>query len=112
MTRILRRSFGFAIALMWLAALVVAPATAQAAMNQGGGLGFSCDVNTTVCDCTGSWEGADCQAMSKNCDFTGTIHKACGATGCRCWMKPAGTPPARTGGKPSVKGVKPKALAN
>ena len=31
------------------------------------GLSFSCDVNTTKCRCEGTLEGADCQAMLKNC---------------------------------------------
>lgn len=33
----------------------------------GSGLNFSCDVNKRQCECTGVEEGADCQAMKKNC---------------------------------------------
>lgn len=46
-------------------------ASAQAASNRGGTrLSFNCDVNTRKCKCDGIWEGADCQAMKKNCDLT------------------------------------------
>ena len=40
-----------------------------AASNQGTGRvqGFSCDVNTRKCTCSGIWSGADCEAMKKNC---------------------------------------------
>jgi hypothetical protein len=49
-------------------ALFILSATAQAASNLGsGGLGFSCDVNTRKCTCSGVWDGADCEAMKKNC---------------------------------------------
>jgi hypothetical protein len=41
---------------------------AQAASNLGGGsFGFSCDVNTRQCKCSGIESGADCQAMKQNC---------------------------------------------
>lgn len=53
-----------------LAATLAITATAShAAINQGGSTGtsFSCDVNTNTCACTGTWEGADCKAMRKNC---------------------------------------------
>lgn len=52
-------------------ASIAAVGAAQAASNSGRpGLSFSCDVNTKKCTCSGIWEGADCQAMKKNCDMT------------------------------------------
>lgn len=59
------------IAVVAILAILASIAAALAARNQGGsGLGFSCDVNTRKCVCDGIWEGADCQAMKKNCDLT------------------------------------------
>ncbi len=60
------------------AALVIfaSVSAAQAASRQpgGGGLGFSCDVNTQKCECAGVETGADCAAMKKNC---GTNNLSC-----------------------------------
>ena len=40
----------------------------HAASNQRpAGMGFQCDVNTKRCTCSGIWDGADCEAMKKNC---------------------------------------------
>jgi hypothetical protein len=58
--------------------MTAAASAAQAAVNLGGGprgTNFSCDVNTRECKCTGTWEGADCQGMKKNCE--GSIYKIC-----------------------------------
>ena len=71
-------------------AIVVSVSTAEAATNQGGGgLGFSCDVNTTVCKCDGDIEGADCKAMSINCKWVDGKRITCptGAGSCTCTMK-------------------------
>jgi hypothetical protein len=54
------------VAFMFATALSLNPAGA-ATKQTGGGLGFTCDVNTKQCKCEGTWEGADCQAMKKNC---------------------------------------------
>lgn len=52
-----------------LTALLASIAIAQAASSQRspGGLDFSCNINTKKCYCEGVPEGADCQAMKKNC---------------------------------------------
>jgi hypothetical protein len=73
------------------AAFVIAATAAQAETKQGGsqGLGFSCDVNTGVCECTGSLEGADCKGMLPNCKVTrpdGTIWTLCEDGKCKCKM--------------------------
>jgi hypothetical protein len=51
---------------------------------------FSCDVNRRECTCEGVWEGADCQAMKKNCKAGRDPAQGCwpgfGAAGCRCTM--------------------------
>ena len=52
-----------------MAAIAVLSGSSIAANQQigGGGLSFSCDVNTQRCECDGVEAGADCQAMKKNC---------------------------------------------
>jgi hypothetical protein len=70
----------------------------QAAINSGGGprgAGFTCDVNTRECTCTGTWEGADCQGMKKNCQ--GSIYKIClekPEAFCTCTMAITRRPPS------------------
>jgi hypothetical protein len=56
-----------------MAVIAVLSGDAMAANQQigGGGLGFSCDVNTQRCECSGVETGADCQGMKKNCAATG-----------------------------------------
>jgi hypothetical protein len=70
------------------------------------GLGFSCDVNTKQCSCTGTYDGADCTAMKANCDSKcdnddgSKCYKIeCNATGCSCKMART-EPPASAGGAP------------
>lgn len=80
---------------LFLAAVLAVSATAAyAAVSQGGSTGanFSCDVNTGDCSCTGAWEGADCQAMKKNCKEPKNYN--CNSTpplGCSCSMFPSRT---------------------
>lgn len=86
---------------------------AHAATNRGPrGLGFSCDVNTRECKCDGKWEGADCEAMKKNCDLTKIYVCAIEPPyGCTCTMAKAikrpkasvrpTVPPATIQGKPN-----------
>jgi hypothetical protein len=52
-----------------MAAIAALSAASMAANQQigGGGLSFSCDVNTQRCECSGVETGADCQGMKKNC---------------------------------------------
>ena len=56
----------------------------------GPGLGFSCDVDTRVCKCKGTWSGADCQAMKKNCASSGPFGSSIkcpkGANYCTCTL--------------------------
>jgi hypothetical protein len=64
----------------------------QAASNSnlgGGGLGFSCDVNTMRCTCVGDILGADCQAMKRNCDSSKGPIVSCptGVGSCGCRLK-------------------------
>jgi hypothetical protein len=92
---------------------IAAVGTAQAAQNRGGaGFGFSCDVNTKKCTCSGIWEGADCQAMKKNCDLSRptacTIYPPyeCSCTLAKTIRRPntsvrPTTPPTAVQGKPN-----------
>lgn len=68
----MHRSLLIVAALLWASG--VAPAS-SAPIRIFGGLSFTCDVNTTKCRCEGDWEGADCQAMKKNCK--GDIYDIC-----------------------------------
>lgn len=52
------------ILLLWTSS---ATSVLNAPITTGSGLNFSCDVNTRQCECSGVPEGADCQAMLKNC---------------------------------------------
>ena len=66
-------------------------ASVQAASNQGSGggiLGFSCDVNTMTCKCTGDIRGADCEAMRDNCVSVEGIVISCSGQNCTCRLKP------------------------
>jgi hypothetical protein len=72
-------------------------ATAAYALISGGGpsgTNFSCDVNTQKCECSGVLEGADCQAMLKNCKDgkTSSCHDEPGDKWCRCTMSMTGQP--------------------
>lgn len=67
-------------------------------------LGFSCDVNTTQCTCTGARDGADCKAMRKNCDTkcdAGSSGECtvleCTGSGCSCKMARTGRPTSSSG---------------
>ena len=98
------RAFG--IALLALIALIAA---AQTAPNTGssptGSLDFKCNVLTRKCSCKGIWEGADCQAMKKNCDLSkGWVCSINPPHRCTCTLsasyrkpknspRPAGPPP-------------------
>lgn len=56
--------------ILWVIIALFASLTiAHAASSQRspGGLDFSCNINTKKCYCEGVPEGADCQAMKKNC---------------------------------------------
>jgi hypothetical protein len=50
-------------------AFILFGTAAHAVISGGGapGTNFACDVNTHSCSCDGVLEGADCQAMLKNC---------------------------------------------
>jgi hypothetical protein len=61
------KSFHAFIAFVLVASISVSDAHAASRGTGGGGLGFSCDVNNQSCSCDGVLEGADCQAMLKNC---------------------------------------------
>jgi hypothetical protein len=52
--------------------------------------GFNCDPTSKKCTCSGTWESADCKAMSRNCSTTGDVHHACSAGGCICYMDASG----------------------
>ena len=78
-------------AIACLGLLAVAAPPVSAAANTGGGasgMGFTCDVNTNKCICTGTWDGADCKAMAKNCRDEGHVcrEKNGVPTGCDCKM--------------------------
>jgi hypothetical protein len=96
----------FCVTLMILASL----STAHAAGKQSSSnFGFSCDVNTQKCECTGVETGADCQAMKKNCSsdplncFKDINYKSI----CICTMA------SKTGAPrvPSIVGPKPNQIA-
>ena len=81
------------LGLLSAAACVMLAAAASAAPNTGSlGFGFNCDVNTNKCTCTGTWDGADCSAMSKNCKGGSGGSHSCRETeagvpiGCDCKM--------------------------
>lgn len=86
-------------------AILVSIAGVHAASNIGGPrLGFNCDVNTRKCTCEGIWEGADCQAMKKNCDLTKpTFCSINPPHECSCTLaKTTGPKPPRPGLTPGV----------
>lgn len=76
-----------------IAAFAIAATAAQVLTGQGGGggAGFSCDVNNLRCSCTGKEDGADCQAMKKNCK--GPL--ACDSSECVCVMAMKAPKPTR-----------------
>lgn len=61
------KSFHAAMAFVLVAGIWASPTLAASRGTGGSGLGFSCDVNNQTCSCDGVLEGADCQAMLKNC---------------------------------------------
>lgn len=69
----------FLAGLLWLLAIVLPGPPLLALTNNGGGgaANFRCDVNSRQCTCSGTWEGADCQAMARNCDLTGSVRHWC-----------------------------------
>lgn len=85
----------FLVPLTLLVLLSTASAPASAAANNGmntGSLGFTCDINHNSCKCDGTWDGADCKAMAKNCGNPG--NHECGSGGpkpdyCTCKMSVA-----------------------
>jgi len=85
-----------------LVGLIYAGSTATLAIAaQIGGSGpveiFSCDVDLNECKCDGTWEGASCKAMRKNCKDEGIEHGC--HTGkvkyCTCQMSLQKSPSAR-----------------
>lgn len=66
---------GFLFALVLLGGVQTASAADNGAFSHG--TNFSCDVNTRQCTCSGIWEGADCQAMARNCDTSAPILHFC-----------------------------------
>jgi hypothetical protein len=85
------------IGTLFLAAAFVVCGTAAHALISGGGpagTNFSCDVNKSSCSCDGVLEGADCQAMLKNCK--GGVNPNCfhgtGGAWCECSMSKAAAP--------------------
>jgi hypothetical protein len=61
------KSFFTALAVALVVGIWFPHALAASRGTGGSGLGFSCDVNNQSCSCDGVLEGADCQAMLKNC---------------------------------------------
>jgi len=85
------------------AATAAAAKTEQLVLiGQGSGPGFSCDVNTGYCECSGSWDGADCKGMFPNCKVKdssdGTIWHMCEGGKCKCRMFRATSPQKVTPG--------------
>jgi hypothetical protein len=72
---------------MALALACAAPQGNAASTGLGGtSTGFICDINTRTCKCDGIWEGADCQAMKKNCRYD-DWEQCLGDSWCKCTMK-------------------------
>lgn len=79
---------------LFVAVLMPDPSEAATRKLQGSSLGFSCDVNTNQCTCTGTWDGADCKAMNdKVC--AGDSGVLCSPVGCTCKMRLTAVPKPR-----------------